>query len=134
MRGDVMQWIGRLVAIVFGLGVLAVLGAVVTLVRQAEGVPPIPIFLGLLGLAVLILLAGACLALISIASSARHGAEALQRLSAPQALAGPLTDDDEAPAPAAPESEMHGPFTPTGLHSPAAQTQRPSRRILVAER
>ena len=28
MRGDVMQWVGRLVAAVFGLGVLALLAAV----------------------------------------------------------------------------------------------------------
>lgn len=134
MRGDVMQWIGRLVAVVFGLGVLAVLGAVVALVRQAEGVPPMPIFLGLLGLAVLILLAGACLALISIAVSARRGVEALRHLSAPEAPAEVLPEEDDAPAPAAPQPEMQGPFTPNGLRGAAVPPSRPSRRILVAER
>jgi hypothetical protein len=122
MRGDVMQWMGRLVAVVFGLGVLALLGAVVVLVRQAEGIPPWPIFLGLLGLVALILLAGACLALISIAVSARRGAEALQRLGGtlPAAVAEP------EPAP-----QMQGPFTPTGLADAPGRPVRPGRGLVA---
>ncbi|TJZ84882.1 hypothetical protein [Paracoccus hibiscisoli] len=127
MRGDVMQWMGRLVAVVFGLGVLALIGAVVVLIRQAEGVPPMPVFLGLLGMTVLILLAGACLALISIAVSARRGVEALRGMggAAPMAVA-----EEEA------EPEMQGPpFTSTGL-AEAIAPPRPPRpgRVLVAER
>ncbi|WP_405404157.1 hypothetical protein [Paracoccus sp. Ld10] len=124
MRGDVMQWMGRLVAVVFGLGVLALLGAVAVLVRQAEGVPPWPIFLGLLGLVALILLAGACLALISIAVSARRGAEALQRLGGtlPAAVAEPEPE---------PVAQMQGPFTPTGLADASARPVRPGRSLVA---
>ncbi|TGN62301.1 hypothetical protein E4L95_07155 [Paracoccus liaowanqingii] len=130
--GDVMQWVGRLVAVVFGLGVLALLGAVAVLVGQAEGVPPMPVFLGLVGLVVLILLAGACLALISIAVSARRGAEALRLLAGGEAAA-PETVAPEAEA----EAEMQGPFGPAGLPqamaAPPRATPRPNR-VLVAER
>ncbi|CAM3340091.1 hypothetical protein PANO111632_15055 [Paracoccus nototheniae] len=128
MRGDVMQWVGRLVAAVFGFGALALLGAVFVLVRQAEGVPPMPVFLGLLGMAVLVLLAGACLGIISIAVSARRGAEALQRMAgggvAKTGVAG---------------SEMQGPVAPLeqALAVPPRQTPRPTPRpgrVLVAER
>lgn len=94
MRRDVMTWIGRLVGGVFALGVLALLGAVVVMIRQAEGVPPWPLFMGIVGLVLLILLAGACLALISIAVSARRGAAALQALRAgagsERAIAAPV--------------------------------------------
>jgi len=133
MRGDVIQWVGRLVAAVFVVGVLALLGAVVVLVRQAEGVPPMPILLGLLGTVVLILISGACLALISIAVSARRGAAALSRMASG---AEPESEDDavepeDAPAP------MQGPFTPSGLREAVAAPARPVRpggRVLVAER
>lgn len=115
MRGDVMQWVGRAVAIVFGMGVLAMGAAIVALLRRAEGVPPLPIFLGIVGLAVLILLAGACLALISIAVSLRRGA-------------APVT----APVPAQAEpAPMQGPFTPKNMRR--AEGGRPGR-VLVAER
>lgn len=76
-----MIWIQRLVVVVFLAGLAALVVAVVLLIRQSEGVPPMPIFAGLLGAAVLILLAGASLALISIAGSARRSADALQRMA-----------------------------------------------------
>ena len=136
MRGDVMQWVGRLVAAVFGLGVLALLAAVVLLIRQAEGVPPWPILLGLVGLVALILLAGACLALISIAVSARRGVEVLRHLAggavAGDAVAGPEVATPDPGAPAEP-----GPFTqagpPRAMTAPPRGAARPNR-VLVAER
>ena len=134
--GDVMVWIGRLVAVVFGLGVLSLLGAVVVLVAQAEGVPPMPVFLGLAGLVVLILLAGACLALISIAVSARRGAEALRHLAG-GAMVGPEVEtlDATTPEPGAPAEQ--GPFTqagpPRAMTAPPRGAARPNR-VLVAER
>ncbi len=112
MRADGMQWIGRLVAAVFALGVLALVGGIAVQLHQAEGVPPLPVFLGVVGLAVLILMAGACLALISMASSARQGAEALRRMSlrgGELRAVGPAT---EAPAP----------FTPTNFAEPQLAT------------
>lgn len=111
MRGDVMRWIGWLVAAVFGLGVIALIGAVVMLVRAAEGVPPLPVFVGLMGLVVLILLAGACLALISIAVSLRQGiampvaAKAPAQPAAPRAKVArdePVEDEAEPETPARP--------------------------------
>lgn len=139
--GDVMVWIGRLVAVVFGLGVLSLLGAVVVLVAQAEGVPAMPVFLGLVGLAVLILLAGACLALISIAVSARRGVEALRHqagtLVAGDAVVGPevATPEPVMLDPGAPADQ--GPFTQAGpprpMTSPPRGAARPNR-VLVAER
>ncbi len=105
MRRDVMTWIGRLVGGVFALGVLALLGAVVVMIRQAEGVPPWPLFMGIVGLVLLILLAGACLALISIAVSARRGAAALQALRAgagsERAIAAPVEAGRASPSEAA---------------------------------
>lgn len=132
MRGDVMQWVGRLVAAVFGLGVLALTGAVVVLIRQAEGVPPMPVFLGLLGMVALILLAGACLALISIAVSARRAVallrDGLPADAAPEAAAEARADDLPP--------EVQGPFTPNGLAHATVAAPRPARpgRVLVAER
>jgi hypothetical protein len=138
MRGNMMQWVGRLVAAVFLVGVVALTGAVVVLVRQAEGVPPLPVFIGLVGMAVLILFAGACLALISIAGSAQRSAEALRRMAIRGAELRPV-----GPAVAVPEAapDPIGPFTPKGLHevpkkSEPASTRpaRPTGRSLVAER
>lgn len=107
MRGDVMRWIGWLVAAVFGLGVIALIGAITMLVRAAEGVPPLPVFVGLMGLVVLILLAGACLALISIAVSLRQGIAlpVAVKAPAPQAKVAqdePVEDEDASEAPARP--------------------------------
>lgn len=133
MRGDVMQWVGRLVAAVFGLGVLALIGAVVVLIRQAEGVPPMPVFLGLLGMVGLILLAGACLALISIAVSARRAVallrDGLPADAAAEAAVAEGRADDLPP-------EVQGPFTPNGLAHATVAAPRPARpgRVLVAER
>ena len=132
MRASLMQWVGRLVAVVFALGVASLVAAIVLQVRQAEGVPPMSVFLGVTGLAMLILLAGGCLALISIATSARQSAEALRRMS----LRG---GELRAVGPA---TEAAAPFTPTSFAAPAAAPQqpaavrpaRPAGRSLVAER
>ncbi|WP_265499118.1 hypothetical protein [Paracoccus beibuensis] len=120
MRGDAMRWIGWLVALVFGAGVLALLGLVVALVRSAEGVPPMPIYMGILGCVALILLAGACLALISIAVSVRRGVDLLQRGAAPAAEA---------------VAKPQGPFSPAALAEvPAAPRAARAGKVLVAER
>lgn len=132
MRTDLMGWIQRLVGVVFVVGLVALFAAVFMLVRQAEGVPPLPIYAGLIAAVALILVAGACLALISIAASARRGANALQSLAerggAGVPVAGPAR-----------------PFTPSPLrdatHEPEPETiatpQRPARpegKRLVAKR
>ncbi|MBU3031793.1 TMEM43 family protein [Paracoccus marinaquae] len=127
-----MTWVQRAVGAVFVIGLVALVAAVVTLVQRAEGVPPLPVYTGLLGAVVLILLAGACLALISIAISARRGAEALRRIAA---QGGGLAAPVAAPA---------RPFTGMSLREVAnqpepepaapARPQRPSGRTLVAER
>lgn len=116
-----MVWVQRVIGAIFALGVAALVAAVVTVATRAETVPPLPIYAGLLGLVALILLTGACMGLVSIAISARRGAEALQRLAAqPQGqrlFAGPSLRE------VAPEPE------------PAST--RPARatgRVLVAER
>lgn len=134
MRGNVMQWVGRLVAAVFALGVVALAGAVVVLVRQAEGIPPWPVFIGVVGMVVLILLAGACLALISIAGSAQRSAEALRRMAIRGAELRPVT-------PVAEQADPMGPLTPTGssevfktAEPASSRPARPTGRSLVAER
>lgn len=97
MRADSLVWFGRMVAGVFGLGVMALLVLVVRILRQAEGVPPMPIALGLLGLVALILLATIALALVSIAVSLRRGvpgaAEAVVE-AAPEAAAVEMAEPD----------------------------------------
>lgn len=152
MRGDVMVWMGRLVAGVFLLGLLALIAAVAALVQRAEGVPPLPIFGGLIAMAGLILLAGACLALISLAVSARRGLRALEAMAAGQ----PMQARHEAPAPVSPvpaapvapeatpaaaaaaPAPMQGPFRDGGLREAAMtappRPARPAGRVLVAER
>lgn len=119
-----MIWIQRLVVVVFLAGLLALVVGVVLVVRQAEGVPPMPIFAGLLGAAVLILLAGASLALISIAGSAKRSADALQRMArSGGAVTGPADSVDP------------GPQTVTGDRiDEAARPTRPQGKKLVATR
>ena len=129
MRADAMTWVQRAVGVVFLIGVLALAVLVGVQIWNAEGVPPLPVFVGILGLVGLILLAGACLALISIALSARQGAEMLRKLAAQGGL---------------PVVQAKGPFTAVPLHdvatpepSPMAAAVRPVRpagRNLVAER
>ncbi|MGR3197935.1 MAG: hypothetical protein ACU0DH_02400 [Paracoccus sp. (in: a-proteobacteria)] len=109
MRGDAMRWIGWLVALVFGGGMLAIVSLVVSLVTRAEGVPPLPIYMGILGFVALILLSGACLALISIAVSARRAVELMQRGAHTVAYAadkpqGTLRPTPLAEVPAAPRA------------------------------
>ncbi|MDB6176632.1 hypothetical protein PAF17_03830 [Paracoccus sp. Z330] len=128
MRADPMKWVQRLVGLVFLTGVVGLGAAVTALVRQAEGVPPLPIYLGLLGMVVLILLAGSCLALISLALTASRSAELLQRIV------------NQGPA-----STTIRPFSATPLRDvaqpsseedsvPPARPARPAGRKLVAER
>ena len=137
MRDDVMVWIGRLVMAVFVLGLLALVAAVVALVQRAEGVPPLPIFGGLFGAVVLILLAGACLALMSLAVSARRGVRALEALAAGTKPEAEIQEQDAAPE-VQPEAPMQGPFRAPGLGEAAvtapARPARPVGRVLVAER
>lgn len=83
MKADAMVWVQRIVGVVFAVGVATLIGAIVTQVGEAQGVPPLPVFLGLLGIVGLILLSGTCLALVSLAITARRAAEALHRLPAP---------------------------------------------------
>lgn len=135
MKTDAMVWVQRIVGAVFAVGVVALIGAIVTQVGQAEGWPPLPIFLGLLGIVALILASGACLALISVAISARRGADALRHLAGPGV--------------SAPTASPARVFSQTPLREvvadpqPQAQTQpepaparpaRPAGRTLVAER
>lgn len=127
MKADAMVWVQRIVGAVFAVGVLALIGAIVTQVGQAEGLPPLPIFVGILGIVVLVLLAGGCLALVSLAISARRGVDALRRIAG-QGVA--------APAPARvftqpPLREVIGEPQP----EPApVRPARPAGRTLVAER
>lgn len=130
MRADAMTWVLRAVGAVFVIGVLALSVLVVVQVRSAEGIPPLPVFAGLLGLVLLILLAGACLALISLAISARSGAESLRRLAATGHPAG------KAPAPA-PKIFSTPPLQEIAKPEPdpvPARPARPAGRNLVAER
>ncbi|WP_182912936.1 hypothetical protein [Paracoccus onubensis] len=119
-----MIWIQRLVAVVFLAGLAALVVAVVLLIRQAEGVPPMPIFAGLLGAAVLILLAGASLALISIAGSARRSADALQRMARAGGFVAGLADNAD------PDSQ---PAT-SDITEDAMRPTRPQGKKLVATR
>lgn len=130
MRTNIMGWIQRLVALVFIIGLIGLVAAVIILVREAEGVPPLPIFTGLIGAVGLILLAGACLALISMANSMQRGVEALQKIAA---QGGKIV-------PTAPVTAAAKPFTPTAFHEEPQETEkvtrptRPAGRVLVAER
>lgn len=137
MRADVMTWVQRVVGVVFLVGVLVLTALVTIQIRQVTGVPPLPVFVGILGLVGLILLAGACLALISIAVSARQGAESLRRLAAAQS-GGTSAVSTKLPA-ARPFSVPPLQEVATADVSSAATTMsgrptRPSGRNLVAER
>lgn len=145
MRADLMVWVQRLVGLVFVTGLVALVAVVVMLVRQAEGVPPMPIFMGLLGTVALILLAGACMGLISLAISARRGADALGRIAAPghaaPAVAAPVSAaQPQRPFSAAPlqqaQPETAEPEDQPQVSGPVAPPRpaRPAGRRLVAER
>lgn len=124
-----MVWVQRIVALVFVLGVVSLVGAIILQVGQAEGVPPLPVFLGLLGIVALILAAASCLALVSLAISARRGADALHRLSAHQghAPARGFT------APPLSEASAHPDAAPPAVAS-SDRPIRPAGRTLVASR
>lgn len=87
-----MIWMQRLVALAFIAGLAALAVGVFAIVWEAEGIPPMPIFAGLIAALMLTLLAGACLALMSIAVSARRAAVALE-----QSAAQARRDAPEAP-------------------------------------
>ncbi|WEF24083.1 hypothetical protein [Paracoccus sp. S3-43] len=130
-----MVWVQRVVGAVFAVGVVALIGAVVTQVGQAEGWPPLPIFVGLLGIVVLLLFSAGCLALISVAISARRGADALRRLAG-QGLSAPVPVAAPAAAPARPFSQpplREAAGEPQPEPAPA-RPARPAGRTLVAER
>lgn len=134
MRADMMTWTQRLVGAVFVIGLAVLTGAIATLLRQAEGIPPLPVYTALLGLVALILLSGACLALISIAISARRGADALRRMAANGSGSAPSVGHvrpfSAQPLQRVAQSAPPQPATPA---VPAKPT-RPSGRSLVAER
>lgn len=130
MRADLMTWVQRLVALVFVASLGALLVAVVMLVRTAEGIPPMPVLAGLIGAAALVMLAGACLALISIAGSVRRSADAVVKLAA-RGADGALV--------------ASRPFSASALREVASGSEgdemssdprpvRPAGRVLVAER
>ncbi|SEO05407.1 hypothetical protein SAMN04489859_103138 [Paracoccus alcaliphilus] len=125
-----MVWVQRVTGAVFAIGVVALIAAVVTMAMRADSVPPLPIYAGILGLVALILLAGACMALISIAISARRGSEALWRLAkqggTTTAAIGPARPFSAQPLREAAQPE---PAEPASTRPP-----RPSGRRLVAER
>ncbi|MDM7458523.1 MAG: hypothetical protein P3W94_004045 [Paracoccus sp. (in: a-proteobacteria)] len=127
-RADGMRWIGRLVAAVFGLGViLLVVGLGLTLWR-AEGVPAMPILAALFGLVVLILLSGACLALISIAISLRRGV--FQPAAAPLRTVRPMHEPSAARADMPAETQPYAPDQTAGSCAPS-RPARPARPIVA---
>lgn len=128
MRANAMIWIQRLVAMVFLAGLAALVAAVIILVRQSEGVPPMPIYAGLLGAVALILLAGGCLALISIAGSAKRGADALQRIAGQGRSSTASVGDAET----GPQGQDRQPVSET-VDDPALPP-RPQGKKLVATR
>lgn len=135
MRADLMTWMQRLIAMVFVIGIAAILGAGAILVQRGEGVAPLPVLVTIIGLVALVLVASACLSLASIAMSARQGGEALRTMARSQA--GPAA---RAPGGGSP------PFSDTGIArqdgNPAAaanigspsRPERPRSRSLIAER
>ena len=129
MKADAMVWVQRIMGAVFALGVVALVGAIVTQVGQAEGLPPLPIFVGLLGIVVLILLSGACLALISLAISARKVAEALRRIAG-QGAAAPVA----APARVFSQTPLREVVAEPQPEPAPSRPARPAGRTLVAER
>lgn len=125
MRADPMKWVQRLVGLVFVIGLVGIGAAMATMISQAEGVPPLPVYLGLLGLVLLILLAGACLALISLAITVGRSAEALQRIAA----AGGTNSGNLRPFSSGSLREVAA-----GEPEPDTRPARPAGRKLVAER
>lgn len=123
-----MMWVQRIVGAVFAVGVLALIGAIVTQVGQAEGLPPLPIFVGLLGIVVLVLLSGGCLALISLAITVRRGVEALQRPPAQPGQAPARIFTAQPLREAARQADAAA--APAGSDRPI----RPAGKTLVAER
>ncbi len=133
MRADAMTWVLRTVGAVFAIGVLALLGVVAVQVRASTGVPPLPVLVGVLGLVVLILLAGACLALISLALSARRGVAELRRIAG---QGGPIAATPNrvfSPSPLQPVARIEPETQPAAITAPA-RPARPVSRNLVAER
>ena len=132
MKADVMVWVQRIVGAVFAIGVFALIGAIVVQVGQAEGLPPLPIFLGILGIVTLILMAGACLALVSVAISARKGADALRRIAG-QATAAPVASK-AAPVRVFSQAPLREVISEPQPEPAPVRPARPAGRTLVAER
>lgn len=127
MKADTMVWVQRIVGAVFAVGVVALIGAIVTQVGPSQGFPPLPIFLGLLGIVTLILLSAACLALVSVAITLRRGVAALNRLPVPAPTASRVFT-------AQPLRDLARPADP-GASPPASDRPvRPAGKTLVAER
>lgn len=134
MRADAMTWVFRTVGAVFVIGVLTLLALVIVQIRSATGIPPLPVFVGVLGIVGLILLAGACLALISLALSARRGVVELRRIaaSAGTAAIAPVATRVFTPS-SLPELAKPEPEPEPAITAPA-RPARPAGRNLVAER
>lgn len=135
MRADAMTWVLRTVGAVFVVGALTLLALVVVQIRSSTGVPPLPVFVGILGLVALVLLSGACLALISLALSAQRGVVELRRIAAQgQGAALPAAARVFSPSPlqavVAPKPEPE----PEPAVTAPARPARPAGRNLVAER
>ncbi|TBN53119.1 hypothetical protein EYF88_02670 [Paracoccus sediminis] len=123
-----MVWVQRIVGAVFAVGVVALIGAIVTQVGQTQGFPPLPIFLGVLGIVLLILLSSICLALVSLAITVRRGVEAMGRAAV---QSGPVPARIFTAQPLR-EAARQG----EGTASPAGHDRpiRPMGKTLVAER
>lgn len=132
MRADAMTWVLRTVGAVFVIGVLALLAIVAIHLRAATGIPPFPILVGILGLVALILLAGACLALISLALSARRGVVELRRIAA-QGGAVAIKPASARVFGASPLQSVVQAQPDPAITAPA-RPARPAGRNLVAER
>ncbi|MBU2956356.1 hypothetical protein Q4511_03780 [Paracoccus sp. 1_MG-2023] len=133
MRFDFLVWFGRLVVAVFVIGALALIAAVTVLVRQAEGVPPMPIAMGMVGMAALVLLAGAAVSLVSIAHSVRRAATALERqaANAPRDRVGPVFSGPAMPAQTSAETPAEA---PVAAARPQIKASRSNRPTVVAQR
>lgn len=119
-----MIWMQRLVAVVFVIGIMALVLAIALLIRQSDE-PSLTILVGLVGAAALILLSGGCIALVSIAISARKCADSLARLSHRGESFAPVARASH-PLPTAAQSEP--------VQDEAIRPTRAQGKPLVAER
>jgi len=123
MRADSLTWFGRAVAAIFVIGVIALFVAVIQMIRGSEGIAPFPIYLGLFGIMVLILIAAMTLSLVSIAVSLRRGVV----VGAQQPVESPA-------APAVDELEEEAELPQRPFQGPPLRATRRAGPTLVARR